>query len=148
MLVNVLPLRVIRKSTQSHTTGMCQGQGCNRCGALWTCLSMVYLWVTRDLPGDLSHNLLNSCHAPSNRPPITPFQQATSKILSSRMLTPLQVTLLSRVSLKSLQAMVSTGSVGNTHPLLLQTDSAGHCLSCHFSLLCHLISWPSESSGI
>lgn len=123
---------------------MCQGQDSNRCGALWTHLSMAYLWATRDFPGDLSHNLLNSCDAPSNQPLITTLQQATSKIQSSRILKPLQVTLLSRVSLKSLQAMVSTGSVGNTHPLPLQIDSAGHSLGCHFSLLCHQMSWPPD----
>ena len=119
ILASLLLLRVIRSLSKVIQLGMCQGQDSNMWYAL-DCLSMAYLWVTEDLPGDLSHNLLNSCHAPSRWPLINPLQQVTSKILSSRMLTPFHFTLLSRVSLKSLQAMVSTGSVGNTHPLPLQ----------------------------
>ena len=94
----------------------------------------------------LSLSLLNSSHTPSNQPlikTINSLRQATPKILSFRILTLLQITLLSRVSLKSLQAVVYTGSIGNTCPLPPQTDSAGHSLGSCFSLLCHQMSWPS-----
>ena len=58
MVASLLLLRVIRKFAQDMQLVLCQGQDSNRCGALWILWSMGYLWVTKDLPGDLPHESL------------------------------------------------------------------------------------------